>query len=441
MTRSQHKLCPARVPLLTLFALGMLLTGCQVSKSDGSDGAPVDKPADLPEVTVETAVRGDIQHTISISGTLVPPPNHEAKISAPFAGRLFAVTVQPNQYVPAGTVVARMVTDSLLAQMQQAQAAIAVNLAQVEQARIASALQKATTRIQIAQAQAALAGVQASATNARENLDRLQSLNKDGLVSQKDVEDARLQLSTSESAVAAQLDAVSAAKAGSLSDTSKAQDINIARDQVASAYGALSLLQSQIALSSIKSPLSGMVTSVTANSGEVVDTTVPLMTIVDPSTLNVTVSVPSASIGFIKVGDAVRFSAEPLPGRSFVGVVQSLGAQVDVETGTVPVTVSLSNTNRLLKDDMSVSGTVVVGRHSHVVLVPQSAVLSDPVTDKRTVLVIDAAGISHLRSVETGLSENGRVEIVSGVRTGDLVAVSGQYAISDGTKVSVHGES
>lgn len=413
----------------------LLLAGCSHAGKDAGDTDS--KPAPLPAVSVAPVTIGTVLQTLPVTGSLSPLPNHEAQVNAPFAGTLAGIFVQPNQNVVRGQLVAQMSIQTLEGQMQQAQAAIASARVQVQQARINAALQQATSQTAVAQARAQLASAQATLTNSTQNLAREQKLFADGLVSKKDVEDAQLAVETARAAADAQQQAVVAARAATLTDTVRKEDIAVAQQQVKNAQGALATARAQVDLAQIHAPVSGTIATVTANNGETVDTSTALMTIVNTGDLALTVALPGADLRMVHPGQGVRFTTDSLPGREFSGVVASIGAQIDPATGTVPVLVLIPNTSRLLKDDMQVTGQIIVARHPGVLLVPKSAVLTDPDTNKASLVVVGPDNTAHVRNITTGLASGNDVQVTKGVAAGENVAVSGEYALPDGTKVSV----
>ena len=426
------------LPLLVLFCL----TGCahhatSTASGGGDTGGKADKPDELPLVSTAPVTVGEVTQTVRVTGVLAPLPNHEARISPPFAGKLARLDVQLNQYVVQGQVVAQMSTQTLLGQQQQAEATVAANVAQVQQARINALGQAQTTRTAVAQARATLSGSEATLANARQNLQRQQKLYADGLVAQKDVDDAQTAVRTADATTQAQRAAVAAAQAGTLTDQAKRQDIAIAQRQVENARGALNTARAQITLATLRSPLSGVAATVTANNGETLDTSATIATIVDTRDLQLTVSVPSRSLRFVHRDQVVEFGTESLPGRTFAGRIASLGAQVDPATGTIPVQVRIHNPSHLLRDDMTAVGRITVARHPNALLIPKSALLTDPATAKTTAVVVGSDGTAHVRAITTGLPSGDKVEVTQGLKPGETVAVSGQYGLPDGTKVNV----
>ena len=97
----------------------------------------------------------------------------------------------------------------------------------------------------------------------------------------------------------------------------------------------------------------------------------------------------------------------------------------------------VTNTSGHFKDDALAKVQIVTRHIAAAVLVPQSAILSDSQSGETSVVVVGNDDVAHVRAVKVGLSESGKAQIVSGVKPGERVAVSGQYGLSDGAKVSV----
>ena len=425
---------------VALLLLLLALAGCgghKAADTGAADTTGGSKREAKPTVQVAAVDVAPIDQTLNVTGTLQPLPGHESKVNAPYAGTLAALYVKPNDRVARGQVVAMMSTQPLLGQERQAEATIAANKLQVEQARVNALQQEAATRSAVAQAKAAEAGAQASFEGAVRNLDRERKLYADGLVAAKDVEDAQVTVETSQATLNAQREAVAAARSGSSTALARQKDIAIAQEQVANAQGALATAHAQINLATIHAPTAGTVTTVTATSGETADPATPLLTIVDTASLQLGVSVLSSAVAQVRRGQTVRFSVESLPKRIFLGTVSSIGAQVDSTTGTVPVTIQISNTGRLLKDDTIATGQIVVKHIPDALLAPKSAVLTDPASNEASVVVVGQDNIAHARPVKTGLTIGERVQITSGVHAGERVITSGGYALPDKTEVTV----
>ena len=441
-----------------------LLAGCG-HKPAADGGGDRKKDAPLPTVQVVPVTIGALERTLPVTGTLMALRDREASLSSPVVGVLDELPIRFGQAVQKGQVIAHLATRQLQGQIEQARATIGQNMVQVQQAQANAIQQQAQTRTAILQAQAALSGAAATLSgtratlvgdevalrNAEQTLAREKTLFAEGLVAQKDVEAADLTVGTAQAAVAAQRQtvaaqvqtvagqrqAVAAARAASLQDLVKRKDVQVARQQVRNAAGALATAQAQMALYTLRAPLAGQVTQVGATVGETVDTTTKLAVISDLRALQLQIGVPSAMARQVRPGEAITFSVSSLPGQTFRTVVSNVSSQVDAATGTVPVLATVANPRRLLRDDTTVKAQIVAERRENILLVPQAAVLTDPDTDKTSVVVTGNDGVAHVTPVTIGLAAAGKVQIVKGLSAGQKVAVSGQYGLPDATPVSV----
>ena len=444
--------------LLLLFVA--LAAGCG---HGGSEKKAEDPP--LPTVQVVAVTRGTLERQTPATGTLQSLPGQEATLSPPVTGVLDALFIRYGQTVQKGQIIAQLSTRQLVGQIQQAQATVGQNQVQVQQAQANALQQQAQTRSAILQAQAglenaraALVGTQATLTgneaslhNAQQSLDRAQTLYADGLVAQKDVEAAQLALRTAEAqrdaqrqtvagqrqTVAGQQATLAAARASALLDVVKRQDVQVARQQVRNAQGALTTARAQVALYTLRAPLAGQVSSVGASVGETVDATTKIAVVANLSLLQLKISLPGDVVASVHRGQPLTFIVGGLQGRVFRTSIETIAPSVDAATGTVPALALVANASRLLKDDTLARVQIVTERRENVLLVPRAALLTDPDTGKSSVVTVGGDGVAHVVPVQTGLSVGGQVEIASGVTDGQRVVISGQYGLPDGTKVQV----
>jgi len=424
------------------------------STSTTDNAAPADAGATdnngAPAVKLASATIGAIDATLPATGTLKAFPNRETKITAATAGTLQSLPIQLGDKVARGDVLAQLSTAQVQGQITQAQAALRQSQVAVQQAQASAIQQEAQSstgilqaQAQVSQAQASLQGDQATLTNARQTLSRSQALFGEGLIARKDVETAQLAVRTAQAQVAAQqrtIEAqrqnVAAARAATLQNAVKREDVKIARQQVEGARAALQTARNQLALYTIRAPISGTLTSVDVGPGATVDTTTPIATLTDLSHLQLSIAVPADSAAKVGVGQTVTFEVQNVPNRIFTTRIDALSNGIDATTGTLTALASVTNTNRNFKDD-SLAKVQIVTRHvAAAVLVPQSAILSDPQSGETSVVVVGNDNVAHVRAVKVGLSQNGKTQILSGVKPNEKVAVSGQYGVPDGAKVA-----
>lgn len=450
--------------LTALAASGCLwATGCG-HKNDAAKNEPSNQTSSTPTVQVITVRKGTIEQTLPVTGTLAALRTQQATVIPATSGVLDELPIAYGQMVQKGQIVAHLSTRPLLGQMQQAQATIAQYQVQVQQAQANSIQQQAQTQTGISQAEAAvsgaratLAGAEATLTgnvaalhSAQQNLARIQTLYKDGLVAQKDVEAAQLAVQTAATQVAAQGQAVAsqretirsqrqslvAAHAAALQNVVKQKDVQVAQQQVRNARGALATAQAQMALYTIRAPITGIVTNVGASLGQTVDATTKMVTIVNLNTLQLQVAVPADAAHEVHAGQQITFRVDSRPGKVFAATIHVLSNQVDPASNTVQALAIIPNPRHELTDGAFARVQIVTQRHPSALILPKSAVLRDA-GGQVNVAVVGADNVAHVKEVKTGLTQGDMVEILSGVRLGERVVTTGSYGLPDGTKVAV----
>lgn len=459
----------ATLALLSALALPpalMLGVGCgHKNAADATAGAGAGKADARPPVQVALVHIGVVEQTLAVTGTLNPLPTQEAIITPPVSGVLDRLPIRLGQTVLRGQEIAHLATRTLQGQIQQAQATIGQSQVQVQQAKVNVLQQRSQTRTGIAQAQATLAGTratlkreqatltgsEAALQNAQQSLARQQTLLTAGVVARKDLEAAQLAVNTARAAadaqrqtvdaqrevIAGQQQAVTAARAAGLQDLIKQNDVLVAGQQVKNARGALATARAQVALYTLRAPITGEVTLVGASLGATVDGTTKIARIANIDRLQLQINVPSAQARQLRPGQPLRFGSESLPGRVYAATILRVGTQVDPANGTVQALAQTANPGHLLRDNSLVRVQIVTARRPSARLVPKDAILTASDTHKTSVVVIGADGVAHLRPVTVGLTAGGMTEVISGVQSGEQVAVTGQYALPDGAKVSV----
>ena len=173
-------------------------------------------------------------------------------------------------------------------------------------------------------AQAMLHAAQASLDGAQKNLGLLLEMRAHPVGADALVDTAQAQYNTAAAAVdiaQARLDAV---KAGP-----SQEQLAVAQAMVRQAEAALSVLQVQLARTTVKSPLSGIVTRSAWHVGESVTPGAGLLTIALVDPVRLTVYVPEAQIGSIKPGDAIGVQVDAFPNRWFDGVITNIASQAE----------------------------------------------------------------------------------------------------------------
>lgn len=375
MRNEKHLWSPAS--WASLLAAGILIAALAVScsKSGGGSGDEAAPESAAPAtVTLTQVTRGDVSRILQLTGTVAAPPNKDVKVSALVAGRIANLNVAEGDRVDAGQILAK--------------------------------LDDHTYRDQVTQAEAGVAQADANVENAKLNLARNEDLVQKGIAARKELEDAR-----TEAAVAAA--------------------------QLRQANAALSLAQVQVTRAEVHSPIAGTVVKRFVNVGEQVDGTAatPIVEVASLGEVEWMANVPVDDLRKLPVGTAVELTSTALTGRHFGGRVVAVSQAVDPTTNAGLVRVRIPNENLELRLGMFLSAQIPIERHSNVLTVPAVSIYLDQ-EGKPRVFEVNGENATAVEVTE-GIQTPDTVEILSGVKEGDKIILTGGYGLEDKSKVKV----
>ena len=152
-----------------------------------------------------------------------------------------------------------------------------------------------------------------------------------------------------------------------------------------------------------------------------------LLRLADLSTVWVTVNVPAAQIGRVRLGQPARFTSPALAGQSFDGKVGFLQPVLDAASRTLAVRVALPNPDGRLRPGLFGNVTLAGDDGREGLTIPRSALIDSG--ERQTALVEVAAGRFAPRPITIGLRNGDRVEVLDGLREGERVVVEGNFLI------------
>lgn len=198
---------------------------------------------------------------------------------------------------------------------------------------------------------------------------------------------------------------------------------------------------------SCKSPMNGVVTSLGVQEGAFTGSMQPAYKIIDPDKLQIRAKVKEYDIKNVVVGQKARITGESIDKNTeLTGMVKSI-APVAVASMTssgnetvVEVLVDVDGAGGVLKPGLNVTCEISTVNKKGVLLVPMEAIMPDK-DDNNIVFVIDESkGTMMQRQVTVGLNSDMYVEIIEGLKEGELVAMDPKPAYKDGSRVRISEE-
>ena len=193
----------------------------------------------------------------------------------------------------------------------------------------------------------------------------------------------------------------------------------------------------------VTAPLTGTVSDVFLDPGAFVTQMIPIVEIINDTSVKVAVSVLEKDYHLAKEGTAVRIEFDALPGKVVAASITSRSPVVDRRTGTAKAEIALDNRDGMLKTGMFARVRVISETRRNAVLMPREATLSEVLAGFDTVVettaFVVAGGRAEERHVRLGLADATHCEVLDGLKPGDMVVVAGQNLLRDGAKVSIAG--
>lgn len=211
--------------------------------------------------------------------------------------------------------------------------------------------------------------------------------------------------------------------------------LELARSRVEAARAQLGLAQRAVADSTIKAPFAGRVARRFVSEGEFVSAGEPLIELVALDEIEVEFHVAERDSGRVREGARVEVRVAPFPDEVFEARVRMISPTIDPRTRTLRVKADLEGAEAKLKPGLFARADLGLRRRSGVIMIPEDAVVLR--TDGSVVFRLAADGRVERVRVETGVYEDGKVEVVSGLAPDDVVVVRGQMRLVDGSPVQI----
>jgi membrane fusion protein, heavy metal efflux system len=297
------------------------------------------------------------------------------QVFSPYSGRVVRVVAGPGEYVKQGAPLLRIeATEFVQAQSDLLNTAATVKLARINEERKRAAYDS-----------------------------------KGG--SQQDWQQAQVDLATAETAFA--------------SARNRLRILGKTDGEIAAIEGAL---KAEVA-TYVAAPIAGVVTDRQVGPGQYIQagSSTPVFTIGDLSTVWLVAEVHETDAPFIERGQTVEVRVLALPGKVFKAKLTAIGAEVDSVTHRVPVRATLANPDGKLKPQMFASFSIVTSDESQAPAIPDEAVVREG--DQARVWVVAQNNTLTLRSIHTGRTNEGMVEVLEGLKAGERVVTRGSLFI------------
>lgn len=398
-----------------LFLPALFVAGC----SPQAEEAPP-----KPVVDVKVAKAGLAEVRVTVRGPAFVFAREQANIGARITSPIRKLLARKGDNVAAGQVLAQLDNRDLLAQRDEA--AAAVTDAQANLQRVTSG----TLPTDIERARGQATSAEAALNQAQKFYDRRRQLFEQGAIPQRDV-----LLSETELTQAKANHEVAKRALYLLQTQSRDKDILMAKSKVEQAQARLTLIKTQLDFAEIRSTSAGTITEQFMFPGDMAKPDAPIFTVMDLNVAVARAQLPESEAVGVRVGLSCSFTPADGGGVSFGGRVSVLNQAIDPARRTVESWCEIPNSKRALRAGAFGQVLIVTGVASKSVVVPLAAVQFVEGAKKGVVMVAGDKGVAVKKEVETGEVFDGKVQIKSGLAAGESVIVQGAYGLVEGTQV------
>ncbi|MSO72954.1 MAG: efflux RND transporter periplasmic adaptor subunit [Rhodospirillaceae bacterium] len=184
----------------------------------------------------------------------------------------------------------------------------------------------------------------------------------------------------------------------------------------------------------ILAPFSGIVGTRRISIGALVSPGTAVATLDDISVVKLDFAIPETFLASLRPGLSIEAVASAYRGETFKGEVISVDSRIDPTTRSVNIRALLKNPELRLRPGMLMIVDLIKDQREAVVI-PEAALV--PENDKQYVFVVGADNVANRVEITLGRRRMGFVEVLAGVKEGDLVVKEGAQDLRSGTTVQV----
>jgi len=387
--------------------------------------------------TVVKAVKlkkGTLIQEISLNGDVEEGLKKELYIDTPI--KVKKVLVKEGDFVKKGQKLFEVDIEEITNKVDQALANYNMQAYRYEET-------KSSLNLKVSQVISNFKQAEQELKDAKINLDSLKSLYESGAISLLELKNAekRYENAQSQYKVAEQEYHNYVDSTGKLSSSN--YELQMAKEQLNLAY--LQYQEAKKKLEDIKyaseSPIDGVVAVLNVSEGVPINPSIPVAVIMDPSSLIVKANISQYDYNKIKVGQEVEISTDmdysKYKGRvSFLSPTAKTSKESLSNEKTFEVNVEILDRPTGLVPGFSVTVKIISDRKENALYLPIEAMQEDKDGNK-WVYKIEKDNTIKKVGIKTGIVSDLNVEVVDGLKEGDMVVYNPSPALKDGMKVKI----
>lgn len=379
-------------------------------------------------VAAEPAKVQEIVEKVTYTGSI--SPYQELTVYPRWEGWVQEFTLYEGDRVEQGQVIARLDRAEIGAALEKAKAAARA----AERERPVVEAEIAAFRANLAAQRAALKATQASRLFWERDIRRVQILFERGAIAEVAADEGKKQYDSAIARVAEQEAKIKMMEAKLVEAQARLAAVG---ERIKVAEAEANQVKTRFSYTTIEAPIAGRVSKRHIYAGILVKPGMPIVDLQDLSRVRVQARVAEQDVAKVRVGTParVRFTALSNPHNAVEAKVTAVFPQLDPATRTATVELLVPNPDERIKPDMYAVVDLILERKAKAVTIPRLAVDRGPDGQAKVFVTDGVAAMS--RPVKLGIASGERVEVLEGVKEGEMVVYRGQRGLTDGQQVNI----
>jgi HlyD family secretion protein len=436
-TRKRPRRSGGRRFLLLAVAIVAVVAACSFYNSRYS---PVPVKITHPEVEKSGA---DGAEVLIATGYVIP--RRTVEVSSKIIGRVKEMNVDRGQTVKQGDVLLVIDDEEYQAQVKQADALVASSEALLAELKAGSRPEE------IKASKSAVAAAEARLVNARQDYDRLDSLRKQDVISQQELDRATAALDVAKADLKAATEQYKLVQKGP-----RQEQIDAAAAQLNQAKAGLDYARTQLGYTIIRAPISGTILEKVAEKGELV-TNINLggtrgakssaVSMADLNDLQVEIDVNEGDVPKVRLQQECRIKMDSVPGEVFQGRVDEMAPGADRQKATVQVKVAILDPRGLIRPEVNAQVTFLADKSTAPqsatpakakVWIAKTAFVQDTKNADGHIVYLAMEGKAVARPIKIGAEEGPKgFEVLEGLDGSESIITEPLDKITDGRRITV----
>ena len=219
--------------------------------------------------------------------------------------------------------------------------------------------------------------------------------------------------------------------------------------QLESARASLTQAQENFNFTEVRAPVNGVVVSRSLEEGDLAPSGQTLFELASDSGFETRIFLPVQDWRSVRIGQSVQLRVSNEASVSATGIVSRKSPQLDPTTGLGEVVITLTQVGGSIYSGVLAENLINIQTNDNAVVIPRSALVevvetvvnpeSNTIELERSYSVFVSKGdsMAERRTLELGIEQGDRIEVLSGLQPGDNIVITGQQGLEEGGRISV----